>query len=120
MVAPTLYENLAVHIDVQQFKRMYGDDPVLMAGVIRSSLIHLRQEIAQAGEYIGRNEVSSLRSVLHRMKPLSGYLGLTTLQQDIQALEERCIDSANMAELSKDFSSISQKIMAVLDGWKTA
>jgi HPt (histidine-containing phosphotransfer) domain-containing protein len=94
--------------DVKFLDDLYTGDTVMAEEVFISSLDQLEESITMADLHVILKDTESLRRVIHRMKPVFGYMGLLFVQELVQQFEERCIPERRMEELENAWHYLRQ------------
>ena len=94
--------------DVKFLDDLYAGDTVMAAEVFISSLDQLEESITMADLHVILKDTESLRRVIHRMKPVFGYMGMLFVQELVQQFEERCIPERRMEELENAWHYLRQ------------
>lgn len=81
-------------------QELYGDDLQQAEIVFESSLQQLRSEQQLAESRFHNGDMQGLKKVIHKMKPLLGYLGLDRMMDEFAAFEQVCLlaETAEAAE----------------------
>jgi HPt (histidine-containing phosphotransfer) domain-containing protein len=73
--------------------------------------MHDYQSLTDNIEYnYSSGNLNALRSAVHKIKPVFGFVGLTTVQQLCQDFEQICSAASSPDQLSGDFESLKNKI----------
>jgi hypothetical protein len=63
--------------------------------------------MAAADELFYQGNLESLRKLIHKIKPLFGYVGLLKLQTLVQKFEDSCATAANTEELRGKYQELN-------------
>jgi HPt (histidine-containing phosphotransfer) domain-containing protein len=85
--------------DVRFLEDLYAGDTIMAEEIFHSSLEQLEESICAADLHVILKDIESLRRIMHRMKPVFGYVGLLFVQELVQQFEDRCDPSRKMEEL---------------------
>jgi HPt (histidine-containing phosphotransfer) domain-containing protein len=94
--------------DVRFLDDLYAGDTLMAEEVFLSSLDQLEESITMADLHVILKDTESLRRVIHRMKPVFGYMGLLFVQELVQQFEERCVPERRMEELETAWHYLRQ------------
>ena len=87
---------------------LYAGDTVMAEEIFLSSLDQLEESITMADLHVILKDTESLRGVIHRIKPVFGYMGLLFVQELVQQFEERCVPERRMEELENAWYYLRQ------------
>jgi|SRR5579863_2494643 len=97
-------------IDANYLNSLYGDDFVYLQEVFETVLIDY-QSLTDNIEYsYSSGNLSALRSAVHKIKPVFGFVGLTAVQIQCQQFEQICGTVSSPDHLSADFETLKNKI----------
>ncbi len=94
--------------DVKFLDDLYAGDTVMAEEVFLSSLDQLEEAITMSDLHVILKDTESLRRVIHRVKPVFGYMGMLFVQELVQQFEERCIPERRMEELENAWYYLRQ------------
>lgn len=104
---------------------LYEDDFSQMEIVFEATAGQLTTEVEQAKRRYEEADPIALKKVVHKMKPLFGYVGLDKIIPLFATFEEKCLSASGIAELKEDFLNLisitedaSQKIEKELERLK--
>jgi HPt (histidine-containing phosphotransfer) domain-containing protein len=100
--------------DRQFLADLYGNDLHAAEEIFQSSLAQVRQEIALLDGLAARGDVDAIRRLFHKIKPLFGYMGLLSVQDYVQAFEQRCLPPASFQEIDTPLMHIRQIVSDAL------
>jgi HPt (histidine-containing phosphotransfer) domain-containing protein len=96
--------------DVNYLYSLYGDDYNYMQEVF-NTVLHDYQSLTDNIEYnYSSGNLNALRSAVHKIKPVFGFVGLTAVQQLCQDFEQICSAASSPDQLTGDFESLKNKI----------
>ena len=76
--------------DANYLNSLYGDDYNYLQEVF-DTVLHDYQSLTDNIEYsYSSGNLNALRSAVHKIKPVFGFVGLTTVQQQCQQFEQIC------------------------------
>jgi HPt (histidine-containing phosphotransfer) domain-containing protein len=97
-------------IDANYLTSLYGDDFVYLQEVFETVLVDY-QSLTDNIEYsYSSGNLSALRSAVHKIKPVFGFVGLTAVQLQCQHFEQICGTVTSPDHLSGDFETLKNKI----------
>ena len=97
-------------IDANYLNSLYGDDFVYLQEVFETVLEDY-QSLTDNIEYsYSSGNLTALRSAVHKIKPVFGFVGLTTVQQLCQDFEQICSEASSPDQVAGDFESLKIKI----------
>ena len=97
-------------IDANYLNSLYGDDFVYLQEVFETVLEDY-QSLTDNIEYsYSSGNLTALRSAVHKIKPVFGFVGLTAVQQQCQQFEQICGTVSSPDHLSGDFETLKNKI----------
>lgn len=93
-------------LDNEFLQELYGDDIQQAELVFETSVQQLRteQQLAEARFHDG--DLPGLRKVIHKMKPLLGYIGLNKYLEEFSLFENTCMQSASVTDAETGFYHI--------------
>src|SRR5690606_20123397 len=74
--------------------------------VFESTVQQLRSELLLVESRFHDGDTAGLKKVVHKMKPLFGYIGLNETMQEFASFEMVCAQSETMAEAESGFHHI--------------
>jgi hypothetical protein len=97
-------------IDTNYLNSLYGDDFVYLQEVYETVLVDY-QSLTDNIEYsYSSGNLSALRSAVHKIKPVFGFVGLTGVQLQCQQFEQICGTVTSADHISGDFETLKNKI----------
>lgn len=94
--------------DIRFLEDLYAGDTLMAEEVFMSSLDQLEESITMADLHVILKDTESLRRIIHRMKPVFGYMGLLFVQELVQQFEDRCDPDRRMEELENAWHYLRQ------------
>src|ERR1700760_2873940 len=96
-------------IDANYLNSLYGGDFVYLQEVFETVLVDY-QSLTDNIEYsYSSGNLSALRSAVHKIKPVFGFVGLTAVQLQCQQFEQICGTVSSPDHLSGDFETLKIK-----------
>jgi HPt (histidine-containing phosphotransfer) domain-containing protein len=102
-----------VAIDNQRLTELYGHDMDMAADVFDASLRLLMNELEFSAVHQERRDVDALRNMLHKLKPVLGYVCQPALQEEAERLEGLCRVRPDAAELWPGFLKLERDLTAL-------
>jgi HPt (histidine-containing phosphotransfer) domain-containing protein len=97
-------------IDTNYLYSLYGDDYNYVQEVFDTVLCDY-QSLTDNIEYsYSTGNLNALRSAVHKIKPVFGFVGLTAVQEQCQQFEKICGTVSSPDHLSGDFETLKNKI----------
>jgi HPt (histidine-containing phosphotransfer) domain-containing protein len=97
-------------IDTNYLNSLYGDDYVYLQEVF-GTVLQDYQSLTDNIEYsYSSGNLTALRSAVHKIKPVFGYVGLTAVQLQCQQFEQICGTVSSPDKLAGDFETLKNKI----------
>lgn len=93
-------------LDTAFLAELYGDDLQQAELIFESSGQQLRSEIALAGTKFHDGDLPGLKKVIHKMKPLFGYIGMSEVSEEFAAFEQECLAAGSPSEIESRFQNI--------------
>jgi HPt (histidine-containing phosphotransfer) domain-containing protein len=102
--------NFNAEIDANYLNSLYGDDYIYLQEVFETVLVDY-QSLSDNIEYsYSSGNLAALRSAVHKIKPVFGFVGLTTVQQQCQQFEQICGTVSSPDHIAGDFETLKNKI----------
>jgi HPt (histidine-containing phosphotransfer) domain-containing protein len=97
-------------IDTNYLNSLYGDDYIYLQEVF-GTVLQDYQSLTDNIEYsYSSGNLTALRSAVHKIKPVFGYVGLTAVQLQCQQFEQICGTVNSPDKLAGDFETLKNKI----------
>jgi HPt (histidine-containing phosphotransfer) domain-containing protein len=97
-------------IDTNYLNSLYGDDYIYLQEVF-DTVLKDYQSLTDNIEYsYTSGNLTALRSAVHKIKPVFGFVGLTAVQQQCQQFEQICGTVSSPEKLAGDFETLKNKI----------
>ena len=97
-------------IDANYLNSLYGDDFVYLQEVFETVLIDYQSLTDNIDFCYSSGNLSALRSAVHKIKPVFGFVGLTAIQQQCHQFEQICNTVSSPDNLTGDFETLKNKI----------
>jgi HPt (histidine-containing phosphotransfer) domain-containing protein len=98
-------------IDTNYLNSLYGDDYIYLQEVL-DTVLKDYQALTDNIEYsYSSGNLTALRSAVHKIKPVFGFVGLTAVQQQCQQFEQICGTVSSPDKLAGDFETLKNKIL---------
>ena len=93
-------------LDTAFLQELYGDDLQQAEALFESAVQQLRNELPQVESRFHDGDISGLKKVIHKMKPLFGYTGFNETMQEFASFEQVCDRAQTIAEAESGFHHI--------------
>ena len=93
----------------QYINELYDNDPALADETFGDVLKEYSPMLQDVYVCYRAGDIRALKSAVHRIKPLLGYVGLTNLQADCQQFESNC-ERDVFPSLHDDFATLSTNL----------
>src|SRR5688572_1785020 len=93
-------------IDSDYLFSMYADDYGYIEEIFATTLQHFDEDFETLKAAYAAGSVQDLRKASHKIKPTFGFVGLTTIQEQVKEFEDLCQKVPNTEELKDDFKQI--------------
>ncbi len=98
-------------IDAKSIYDLYSTDYVYIEEVFDTVL----QEYAVLADNIrschASGDIQALRSAVHKIKPVFGFVGLTSMQDQCQQFEHCCEQASSLAALNGDYEMLKNNLI---------
>jgi len=104
----------------QYINELYDNDPILIDETFGDVIREYSPMLQDVFVCYRAGDIRALRSAIHRIKPLLGYVGLTTIQSECQQFESNC-ERDVFPSLHDDFATLSANLTsakALIEGEK--
>lgn len=102
------------HFDRQFLEDLYAGDTEAAAEVFQASLVQIVDEMKLADDRAVEGDITGVRKIYHKIKPLFGYMGLLSVQDFVQHFEDQCSDSVLMSDIQIAHENIKEIIRGSL------
>lgn len=85
--------------------------------IFRSSIPHIEEFLQLAEHHVGTGASDDLRKLLHKIKPLFGYMGMIQVQDAAQNFEDFCAfkdKTANLDSAHESFRTIAHQALLLM------
>jgi HPt (histidine-containing phosphotransfer) domain-containing protein len=97
-------------IDTNYLQSLYGEDYVYLQEVF-ATVLNDYESLKDNMEYsYSSGNLASLKSAVHKIKPVFGFVGLTAVQQECQQFEDACGTASSPDLLARDFEQLKNRI----------
>jgi HPt (histidine-containing phosphotransfer) domain-containing protein len=93
-------------IDSDYLFSLYADDYPYMEEVFGTTLEHFDSDFESLKIAFESGSVQDLKKASHKIKPTFGFVGLTTIQEQVKEFEDLCQKVPNTDDLRDDFKQI--------------
>jgi HPt (histidine-containing phosphotransfer) domain-containing protein len=99
-------------IDSQYLIELYAGDYVMIGETFSDVLMEYDDFVRHIYTGYEQNDRDALKSAVHKIKPLFGFVGLLTLQAECQDFENSCLQ-ADPGALTARFNTLKEKLLTV-------
>jgi len=99
------------HFNSQYINELYDGDYVLIEETFTDVMNEYGPLLQNVYLCYRSADIPALKSAMHKLKPLLGYVGLTTLQTDCQKFENNC-QQDSFPSLHDNFAALSASLSA--------
>lgn len=93
-------------LDITFLTELYDNDFEQAETVFETSLEQIQSELANAGDKFSQGDVLGLKKIIHKIKPLFGYVGLNKIITDFAAFEDVCAGANDISQTENGFKNI--------------
>jgi len=93
-------------LDIDFLQELYGEDLQQAEMVFESSAQQMRIELSLAEARFHDGDIPGLKKVVHKIKPLFGYIGLNKIMLEFAAFEQECAQANEPASVESGFQHI--------------
>jgi HPt (histidine-containing phosphotransfer) domain-containing protein len=104
--------NFSPPIDSIYLIDLYAGDYVMIGETFTDVLMEYDDFVQQISACYERGDRAALKSAVHKIKPLFGFVGLLTLQAECQEFENSCLRS-EAGVLADDFTALKNKLLNI-------
>jgi HPt (histidine-containing phosphotransfer) domain-containing protein len=97
-------------IDPQGITDLYGDDYAYMEEVFDTVLKEYDPLINHILVAFNHSDLVALKSAVHKIKPVFGFVGLLKLQEECQRFEQVCQPSASFDMIVPEYTAMKNKL----------
>jgi hypothetical protein len=99
-------------IDSRYLIELYAGDYVMIGETFTDVLMEYDVFVQHINDCYEQGDRPGLKSAVHKIKPLFGFVGLLTLQADCQDFENRCLQ-AGADVLTTSFTALKDKFLDI-------
>lgn len=92
--------------DTEYLQELYDNDLDTIMDIFESSITAITAEIGHGVHHYHNGDLDGLRRVFHKIKPLFGYVGLPSLQEYVQDVENKCGLVPGIEHITPDYERI--------------
>lgn len=96
------------HIDLAFLKQFTSEDPKRMERYIRMFLAAAPAGLASMKAHLAAGEWEALRSAAHSIKPQIAYMGIHSLRESIQEIENDAREQKNLERLNARIADVER------------
>lgn len=93
-------------LDASFLQELYGEDLQQAEMVFESSAQQLKSELSLAEARFHDGDIPGLKKVVHKMKPLFGYIGMNKIMSEFAAFEQECAQATEPAIVESGFQRL--------------
>jgi HPt (histidine-containing phosphotransfer) domain-containing protein len=93
-------------IDSEYLFSMYADDYAYMEEIFATTLEHYDEDVEALKAAFEAGNLQDLKRAAHKMKPTFGFVGLTSIQEQVKKFEDLCQNVQDTDYLKDDFKQI--------------
>ncbi len=97
-------------IDSEFLFSLYEDDYTYIKEVFNTTLETLDEDILVLVHAFESRDIQAVRKAAHKLKPVFGFTGVTSLQSQICQFEQTCAMVTSAEHLAKDFQYLLDRI----------
>lgn len=97
-------------IDATYLHSLYGDDYVYLQEIFATVLNDFGSLADHVDFCYSSGNITALKAAVHKIKPVFGFVGMTSVQQSCQQFEQLCGTVSSPEMLSRDFETLKDKI----------
>ncbi len=86
-------------------EELYGGDTLTAEEISSSSIPHIEESLQLAEKHVNTGATDELRKLLHKIKPIYGYLGMLQVQDAAQNFEDFCAFKDKTGQLDSAYDS---------------
>jgi hypothetical protein len=98
-------------ISAQSINDLYGDDYAYIEEVFDTVLKEYEVLANNINSCYTSQNIPALKAAVHKIKPIFGFVGLLTVQQQCQQFENICHSTASFDFLVNDFGSLKNSLI---------
>lgn len=94
-------------IDIQCINDLYGDDFPYIEEVFVTVLTEYKVLAENITSSYASQDIPALKSAVHKIKPIFGFVGLMVVQQRCQEFEDLCQGASSFDLLANDYNELN-------------
>ena len=98
-------------IDPQSINNLYGDDYDYIEEVFDTVLQEYETLANHIAAAFAASDLSNLKSSVHKIKPIFGFVGILEVQHECQQFENLCQSAASVLAVSSDYQNLYKHII---------
>jgi HPt (histidine-containing phosphotransfer) domain-containing protein len=98
-------------IDTQRIIDLYADDYVYIEEVFDTVLLEYEVLADNICSCHASGNIPALKSAVHKIKPIFGFVGLIEMQDQCQQFENSCQDASSVDSLAGDYKLLSVNLI---------
>jgi HPt (histidine-containing phosphotransfer) domain-containing protein len=98
-------------IDAQCINELYGDDFLYVQEVFDTVLKEYGILTDNIASSYTSGDIPALKAAVHKIKPIFGFVGLTTIQQLCQQFETACQSTPSFDSLANDYTLLNNNLI---------
>jgi len=98
-------------IDSENLQALYGDDYAYIEEVFGTVLNEYGQLSDNILSCYAAKNIPALKAAVHKIKPIFGFVGLTTIQHQCQEFEHVCQESSGMDKIDRDYGALKEVLV---------
>jgi hypothetical protein len=99
-------------IDSQYLIELYAGDYVMIGETFSDVLMEYDDFVRHIYDGFEQNDRTALKSAVHKIKPLFGFVGLLTVQAECQDFENNCLQADDQS-LASRFARLKDKLLTI-------
>lgn len=93
-------------IDAGILYSLYENDYLYIEEIFRITLKHFDEDIGAFETCYHTGNLEGLKKAAHKIKPVFGYVGMSRLQQNCQAFEDKCAATDDLEQIFPDYKKL--------------
>jgi HPt (histidine-containing phosphotransfer) domain-containing protein len=98
-------------IDIQCISDLYGDDYPYIEEVFTTVLGEYKTLAENIASNYASHDIPALKSAVHKIKPIFGFVGLTDVQEQCQDFETLCQTITSFELLAYDYNELNDALL---------
>lgn len=96
------------NIDEDYLFSLYQDDYEYIAEIFNSSLDSLKEETGHLASAFESSDITSLKNVTHKIKPIFGFTGLLHHQEMLTRFEQLCMNASGTSNITIQYMEVNE------------